>query len=109
MTISRTATLLAAACAVSGCVSTAAKIVTAPVKAAGKTVDLMTTSQSEADEKRGREMRRNEQRLGELDREYDKHMRRCSDGDQAECLRARDTYAEMQALAARMSYTVPER
>ena len=37
-----------------------------------KAVDLATTSQSEADEKRGREMRQREERLGKLQREFDK-------------------------------------
>ena len=42
----------------SGCIAkTALDVVTLPVKAASKTVDVMTTSQSEADEKRGRAVR----------------------------------------------------
>ena len=45
-----------------GCLSTAGKIVTAPVKAASWTVDKATTSRSEADRNRGREMRRQEER-----------------------------------------------
>src|SRR5688572_24932929 len=47
--------------ALSGCVaSTLANVVTAPVKVASSAVDLATTSQSEADEKRGRELRKRE-------------------------------------------------
>ncbi len=45
-----------------GCLSTAGKIVTAPVKAASWTVDKATTSQSEADRNRGREIRKQEER-----------------------------------------------
>ena len=45
-----------------GCVSTAAHIVTAPVRAAGWTVDKMTTSQAEADRNRGRRDRKAEER-----------------------------------------------
>lgn len=43
-----------------GCVSTAASIVTAPVRVAGWGVDKMTTSQSEADRNRGRRERKAE-------------------------------------------------
>lgn len=89
---------LAAAPLLSGCISTAAKVVTAPVRIAGKGVDMMTTSQSEADEKRGRELRQREQRLGKLQRQHDKHMRECNDGDERACLKARDDYAEMQQI-----------
>ena len=49
------------ACAVA---STAVDVVTLPVKVVSKGVDLATTSQSEADEKRGREIRKEEERLG---------------------------------------------
>ena len=46
----------------SGCIAqTALDIVTLPVKAASKTVDVLTTSQSEADENRGREIRKREE------------------------------------------------
>ena len=58
-----TALLLAvSAIALGGCLSTAGKIVTAPVKAASWTVDKATTSQSEADRNRGRAMRKQEER-----------------------------------------------
>ena len=47
--------------ALGGCVAKAVVgAVTAPVKVAGKAVDLATTSQSESDEKRGRELRERE-------------------------------------------------
>lgn len=45
-----------------GCVSTAKHIVTAPVHAAGWTVDKMTTSQAEADRNRGRQARKEDER-----------------------------------------------
>lgn len=49
----------------SGClVRTAAQVVTLPVKVASAGVDAVTTSQSEADEKRGRAMRKEDERLG---------------------------------------------
>lgn len=46
-----------------GCLArTAVDIVTLPVKVAGKAVDVATTSQSEADRNRGREIRKEEKR-----------------------------------------------
>jgi hypothetical protein len=46
-----------------GCVArTAVDIVTLPVKAVGAGVDAVTTSEAEADRKRGREMREQEER-----------------------------------------------
>ena len=53
----------------SGCVvgtiaSTAVDVVTLPVKAVSAGVDAATTSQSEADEKRGREIRKAEEERG---------------------------------------------
>ena len=57
------------------CISTAVDVVTLPVKAAktavgavGKGVDLATTSQSEADEKRGRAIRKREECIGKEER-----------------------------------------
>ena len=53
----------------SGCIAkTALDVVTLPVKAASKTVDVMTTSQSEADEKRGRAVREREECIGKEQR-----------------------------------------
>lgn len=66
-----TLALIFAAFSVSGCVSTLVDVATAPVKVVSKGVDLATTSQSEADEKRGREIRRREERLAKLEREYE--------------------------------------
>lgn len=85
--------------AVQGCVAKAAvTAVTLPVKVASRGVDLATTSQSEADEKRGREIRKREERLGELQRDYDRAMRRCGNGDDAACKRGQAIRAEMNAL-----------
>lgn len=49
-------------CVVGTVASTAVTVVTLPVKVASATVDAVTTSQSEADEKRGRELRKAEAR-----------------------------------------------
>lgn len=58
-----------------GCVRTAASIVTFPVKAAGKTIDWTTTSQSEADRNYGRKMRKQEEREGRERRRAQKDCR----------------------------------
>jgi len=54
-----------AALLLTGCLArTAASLVTLPVKAASAGVDAVTTSQSEADQRRGRQIREEEERLG---------------------------------------------
>lgn len=99
MRISSLAALVLASLALQGCLARAAVgVVTLPVKAASKGVDLATTSQSEADEKRGREIRRREEQLGKLERDYDKAMERCGDGDDAACDRAQAIRAEQRGL-----------
>jgi hypothetical protein len=55
--------------ALSGCVvgtvaKTAVDVATLPVKVVSSGVDAATTSQSEADEKRGRQLRKEEERRG---------------------------------------------
>jgi hypothetical protein len=79
-------------------------VVTAPVRVASKTVDWATTSQSEADEKRGRQIRKREEQLGKLQRSYDKHRRQCSDGDQSACQAARSEYGQIQTLMPTVPY-----
>lgn len=71
----RAVLLLLSALALGGCVSTAVDIVTLPVKAASKTVDVLTTSQSEADEKRGRAMRKHEECMGKEQRRAERQRR----------------------------------
>ena len=82
-----------------GCLAkTALDVATAPVKIASRGVDLATTSQSEADEARGRELRRREERLGRLERDYGKQLRDCESGDEQACEQARATYREIQQV-----------
>jgi hypothetical protein len=88
----------------SGCLRTAASVVTAPVRIASKGVDLATTSQSEADEKRGREIRRREEALGKMQRSYDKHRRQCQGGDQSACQESRSEYEQIQRLSPGVPY-----
>ena len=87
---------MVALAALPGCIAkTVIGVVTAPVRVAGKAVDLATTSQSEADEKRGREMRRSEERLGRLERAHDRHSRQCAQGDGRACTLAEAERAEL--------------
>ena len=82
-----------------GCVAQAAfDLATLPVRAVSKGVDLATTSQSESDEKRGRALREREERLGKLERAYQRQMEECEDGSRRACDAARESYAEMQTL-----------
>ena len=97
--------LLPASVMLPGCLAKAVvDVATAPVKAVSKGVDLATTSQSEADEKRGREIRRREQRLAKLERDYEKQPDQCEDGIRRACDEARDTYAEMQQIIPTLPY-----
>ena len=69
----------------SGCVSTAASIITAPVRAVGRVADLATTSQSESDENRGRALREREEQIGRLDRQRHRAAEKCDGGDVDAC------------------------
>ncbi|HYI48768.1 MAG TPA: hypothetical protein VEX35_09925 [Allosphingosinicella sp.] len=61
----------------SGCLArTAVDIVTLPVKAVGAGVDAVTTSQAEADQRRGRELREAEEREGREARRREREERR---------------------------------
>ncbi|MEM1051734.1 MAG: hypothetical protein AAGI28_06510 [Pseudomonadota bacterium] len=83
----------------SGClVRTAANVATAPVRVASKAADLATTSQSEADENRGREIRRREARLARLERQYRQESEDCADGDRGACRDAEETREEIEDL-----------
>ena len=62
---------------------------------------MATTSQSEADEKRGRDMRKREERIGKLDRTYHKEAERCQNGGNKACQRADAAQAELQSLQGR--------
>jgi hypothetical protein len=80
----RVLVLLVLPLALSGCVvasvaGAAVDVVTLPVKAASKGVDLATTSQSEADQKRGRELREAEEKAGKRDRQWAEQCRKAQD------------------------------
>ena len=87
----------------SGCVSLVSDVVTAPIKIVSKTADVLTTSQSEADEKRGREMRKREESLGKLSRQRDKAREKCDDGNKDACARAADLNEQIAATQDRLN------
>ena len=63
-------------CVVASVADAAVDIVTLPVDVAAKGVDMATTSESEADEKRGREVRKAEEKAGKEAREAAERCRR---------------------------------
>ena len=78
----RLSLLMALGLALGGCVvgtvaKTAVDVVTLPVKVVSAGVDAATTSQSEADRKRGRELRKQEEERG---RQYRLAQERCRKG-----------------------------
>lgn len=98
-----------AAFGLSGCLAkTAFDVATAPVRVASKAVDLATTSQSEADEKRGREIRKREERLGQLERERSKLEKKCLEGVRRACDDASKVNAEIRALMPQIPYEADE-
>ena len=88
-----------AALLLSGCLArTALDVVTLPVKVASKGIDLATTSQSEADQKRGKEIRQREEKLGKLEREFDKLQGQCLQGDRRACEKQSSIKAQMDSI-----------
>ena len=75
--VAATAALALSGCVVGTVARTAVDVVTLPVKAASAGVDAVTTSQSEADEKRGRELRKADERRG---KELRQMAERCRKG-----------------------------
>ena len=69
--------LLLGGCIVGTVAKTAVDVATLPVKVASAGVDAVTTSQSERDEKLGREMRKQDEERGRLMREQ---QQRCLKG-----------------------------
>ena len=101
MKLYRILVVVGAAAALQGCLAKAAfDVATLPVRAAGKAVDLATTSQSEADEKRGRALRQREEALGKLERSRAKYARACAEGDDRACAKAEQDADAIERLAA---------
>ena len=66
--------LLALPLLCSACLAkTAVDVVTLPVRAAGAGLDAVTTSQAEADQRRGRQIREEEEREGRIARRCEQH------------------------------------
>ena len=85
--------------ALAGCgVGTVVNVVTAPVRLTGKAVDLATTSQSEADQNRGRKLRKLEARYGKLERDYRKEAARCAESREQACAKRDAILAEMNDI-----------
>ncbi|HET6537512.1 MAG TPA: hypothetical protein VFG34_05280 [Sphingopyxis sp.] len=84
----------------SGCVSTAKTVVTAPFKAAGQIVDWSTTSEEEADRNRGKALRQRDERLAKLHRQQQKAAKSCAKGSQQQCQRSELLAHEIEALMA---------
>lgn len=88
-----------AALMLSGCVAkTMLDVVTAPVKIVSRTVDLATVSQSERDERRGREIRQREAKLAQLDRDWAVANAECEGANRASCDLRDDLAVQMDEL-----------
>jgi hypothetical protein len=88
-----------AALALSGCLAkTAVGVVTAPVRAGSQIADWATTSQDEADRERGREIRRREERVWDLQEDLAELEEDCLDGDDEACREAVATRREIDQL-----------
>lgn len=68
--------LLASGLLLTGCVSAAVGAATLPFKVVGEGVDAVTTSQKEADRKRGKAIRKQEEREAKARRRQEREMRR---------------------------------
>ncbi|MEM9086088.1 MAG: hypothetical protein AAGB23_09215 [Pseudomonadota bacterium] len=87
--IARITLPLAMAVALSGCV--VAEVVTAPI-------DAVTTTQSEADEDRGKAIRQREERIEDLQKKLAEAQEDCDGGDSEACAEAASIQSEIQAL-----------
>jgi len=91
-----------AALTLSGCLaSTAASIVTAPVRVGAKVVDMATTSQAEADRNRGRAMRKRDEKIRTLEKRYNRRLEACNRGETAACSDANQISGEIEQLRAK--------
>ncbi|WP_292928396.1 hypothetical protein [Novosphingobium sp. PASSN1] len=94
------AALMLSGCLVSSAIGTAASVATAPVRVGSKAVDLATTSQSEADENRGRAMRKRDDKIRKLQKKYNRSLEACNRGETAACAEASKISGEIEALRA---------
>jgi hypothetical protein len=76
--------VLLGGCVVGTVAKTAVEVATIPVKVVSAGVDAATTSQSEADEKRGRELRKAEEKAGREAREAERRAKKAASEPQSE-------------------------
>jgi len=81
LTLILLAPLVLGGCIVGTVARTAVDVATLPVKAVGAGVDAVTTSQAEADQRRGREVREAEEREGREARLRERERRRAARDD----------------------------
>lgn len=96
--VHRYASITLFAFALSGCISTAASIVTAPVRVVGRVADMATTSQDESDRNLGRKMRAREEAMGRLERQRRNAAEDCQDGEQDACREVTQLESQIEAL-----------
>lgn len=95
-----------------GCAAAKAfDVATAPVRAAstainttGDVYDRLTVSDSERDQKRGRQIRQREERLGKLDRQYRKAQDKCRRGNDDACEEAGQLRYQIEELSPQVPY-----
>ena len=86
----------------SGCIAkTVVNVASAPLRVAGKAADLATTSQSEADENRGRAMRHRDKKLRKLQKTYKRARADCDKGQSAACADATRINGQITKIQAR--------
>ncbi|MCW1382240.1 hypothetical protein OLX02_05350 [Novosphingobium sp. KCTC 2891] len=103
---------IAALALLPGCVAKSAfDLATMPVRAGARAVnttadvyDRVTVSDSERDQKRGREIRQREERYGSLERDYGRARVRCERGDDEACINAGRIARDMDAMRASVPY-----
>jgi translation initiation factor 2B subunit (eIF-2B alpha/beta/delta family) len=85
-----------------GCVAQlAADVITAPIKIVSKTADVLTTSQSESDQNRGKKLRKQEEELGKLARKRNKYQSKCDNGDDDACQSLDEVDAKIEDVQSR--------
>lgn len=98
--------------ALAGCAAASAfDLATAPVRAGAKAIqttgqvyDRVTVSDSERDQKRGRQIRQREERLGKLERSYRRAREDCREGDDDACRDAARLRYDMDELMPSVPY-----
>jgi hypothetical protein len=95
-------TVVLVASLLSGCLAkTAASVATAPLRVAGRAADLATTSQSEADENRGRAMRHRDAKLRKLEKNHRRALADCNKGQSTACAEAARIRGQISRLQER--------